>query len=534
MTLHVVYQTKKKSFYQTQLDDWLPNAFDTFDRWHQEMEDWRWQLKKQFYQQAPEYIKATLPPLRRGRKKKACPSRSTYFTNISSHLAELRRLRWFSRHHDLPDDETSPSPVQDKQAPTIPPEYTMSLDPWLPAGSATQDSVEKIVIPKFRTPRIVGKDEFCKDMTNLGWLALHQSRDAPACLFHVFYMTDFSALDDDELLASPAWRKIGAYLPSDIVKYAIGQLILGLPTYTDYLRWAELVPNFEDHLAIQVGRHPPSADRLVQGLRAIGVERMKAFLDEVNANLREHDLLKDVVWLWDGKFIAAWMKNGRKKGSRNKTELYGGWYNHGGKKKGFGVVLSIIVDWCGFVPLPIAVEIYPANTNDNVMCRDTFIKTIACNDHQPRFWVTDKGPSGRKSLDLVASKNIIPVMALGENRKDNFIKTSKKEYKFDTITTVGVDESVLEKIYMMRTRIEEMFSTIKEIFDMDRLHGTGKEFIEIEAILMTLVLQLIPFTAFKIGKPNLAWRPTAFREIKIHPKEVFPERFKELKRYRWN
>nr|MDO8119114.1 transposase [Candidatus Sigynarchaeota archaeon] len=533
MALHVVYQTKKRSFYQTQLDDWISNAFETFDRWHQEMEEWRWQLKKQFYQQAPEYIKATLPPLRRGRKKKACPSRSTYFTNIPSHLAELRRLRWFSRHQDLPDDETSPSPAQDQSAPTSLPENKMSLDHWLLAGSPTQDSAEKIVIPKFRTPRIVAKDEFCMDMTNLGWAALHRSRDAPACLFHVFYMNDFSALDDDELLASPAWKEIGACLPSDIVKYAIGQLMLGFPTYTDYIRMAELIPNFEDHLAIKLGRHPPSGDRLVQGLRAIGVERLRAFSEALNTQFREKSLVKDVVWLWDGVFVEAWMKNERKEGSRNKTELYGGWYNHGGKKKGFGIIMSIIVDWCGFVPIPIAVEVYPANNNDNIMFRDTFIKTIEGSGIKPRFLDTDKGSSGRDSLDLVASKEVIPVMALGENRKYNFIKTTKKEYKFDTITTEGVDESVLEKIYMMRTRIEEMFSTIKEIFDIHRLHGTGKEIIEIEAHLMTIIFQLIPFTAFKIGKPNLAWKPTAFREMKVHPKEVFPDRFKELKTYRW-
>jgi len=530
MAILVVYKTKKKPFCQTQLDDWLPHAFDTFDRWHLEMEEWRWQLKKEFYQQAPKYLKDTLPPLRRGRKRKVSPSRSTYFTNISSHLAELRRLKWFSRHQDLPDDETSPSSDREQSTLIVLPENQTSLDDWLLAGSTTQKLPEKIVIPKFRAPRIVVKEEFCKDMTNLGWFALHQSRDAPACLFHSFYMNDFSALDDDELLASPEWREIGAYLPSDIVKYAMGQILLGFPTYTDYFRNAGLYQNFEDHLAIRIGQHLPGGDRLVRALRAIGVERLRGFSEALTAELRKLDLIKDVVWLWDGVFIEAWMKKERKSNSRNKTKLFGGWYNHGGKKRGYGIVISIIVDWCGFVPIPITVEIYPANKNDNTIFRDTIIKALGNNATKAKFMDTDKGPSGRKSLDLVASKHMFPVMALGANRKDGFIKTSKKEYKFDTITTNGVDEHVLEKVYMMRTRIEELFSNIKEIFKMGRLHGTGKDIMEIEVLIMTIVFQMIPLTAFKIGKPNLVWKLTAFRDMNLHPKDVFPKRFDELRK----
>jgi hypothetical protein len=497
------------------------------------MQDWRWQLKKEHYHRLPEFLKARLPALRRGRNKKDYPSRSKYFTNIPSHLAELKRLRWFSRHHDVPDDAAPPSTANVKSPPEALPANQPTLDSWLPPVPATRKLPVEFIVPRFRKPRIVARDEFCSDMTNLGWFALHQSRDAPACLFHIFYMNDFSILDDDELLASPEWNKIGAYLPSDIVKYEMARLLLGFITFNDYFRMAELFPSFEDHLAISMARHPPNGDRLVQGLRAIGVTRMREMFEAIKAELRELGLIKDIVWLWDGVFIEAWMRKARKAGSRNKTGVFGGWYNHGGKKKGFGIVVSIIVDWCGFVPVPITVEIYPANENDNIVFRDTFTKSLDENPEPAIFIDTDKGPSGRKSLDLVASKNMIPVIALGENRKKDVMKTSKKEYKFDTITTHGVDEKVLEKIYMMRTRIEEMFSAIKVVFKMARLHGTGKDFIEIEVLIINILLMLIALTAFKMGRPDLAWRPATFRNLRIDPKDVFPNRFNELKKYRW-
>lgn len=533
MAILVIYQTKKRSFRQTQLDDWMPGAFSSFDRWHLEMQDWRWQLKKEHYQRLPKFLKAKLPALRRGRKKKDYPSRSKYFTNISSHLAELKRLRWFSRHHDLPDDAASPSTENVKSPPEALPANQPTLDSWLPPVPATRELPAKIIVPKFRKPRIVSRDEFCNDMTNFGWFALHQSRDAPACLFYIFYMNDFSFLDDDELLASPAWSEIGGYLPSDIVKYEMARLLLGFVTFGDYFRMAELFPSFEDHLAINMARHPPSGDRLVRALRAIGVVRLREWLAALKAEFRELGLIKDVVWLWDGVFIEAWMRKERKAGSRNKTVLFGGWYNHGGKKKGFGIVVSLVVDWCGFVPVPMEVEIYPANENDNIVFRDTFGKALDGNPKPALFIDTDKGPSGRKSLDLVASKNMIPVMALGENRKSDFLKTSKKEYKFDTLTTLGVDEKVLERIYMMRTRIEELFSAIKVVFKMGRIHGTGKEFMEVEVLIMTILLMLIALTSYKIGRPDLAWKPAAFKNLSISPEDVFPGRFKELKKYRW-
>src|SRR5271157_5778203 len=530
MAIHVSYTRKKRSFRQNQLDDWLPHAFDNFDRWHQEMQEWLRERKKEFYQQLPEYLKELYPKPRRGRKKKLFASRSCYHTNIKSEYSELKRFEWFSRKHDMPEDESASPVPQDQHAPESLPKGQKSLDSWLPETLATPEFLAKNKIPKFRAPRIAGKDEFCNDMTNLGWLALHQYRDAPAGLLHLFYMNDFSMLDDDTLICSSKWKEIGAYLPSDIVKYAIGQLMLGFSTYTDYLRMADLIPHFEDQLAIRRGRHPPSGDRLVQGLRAIGVDRLRAFSEDLTSELRARGLEKDVVWLWDGVFVEAWMKHDRKQASRNKTALFGGWYNHGGKKKGFGVVLSVIVDWGGYVPIPVSVEAYPANENDNVVFRDTFNNTLEDSEVKPRFLATDKGPSGRKSIDLVASKNIIPIIALGDNRKADFVKTSKNEYKFDTITTAGINEAVLEKVYMMRTRIEELFSNLKAIFKMARLHGTGKEYIEIESILLIIVLQLIPITAFKIGKPNLEWKISAFREMKINPEDVFPDRTKELRK----
>jgi hypothetical protein len=523
MVIHVIYKEKYRSYYQTQLDDWLPWLHDVYHPRHLAMIEWRWELKRAHYKRLPQFLKKNLPPLRRGRKYRDYPKRSVYKMDVPHHVAEIKQFRWFARlWHQHRQEEKSTLPANQ-----------LTLDRWKPTITTSAIVKRDFIVPRFRHVRVVDRDEFCTGITDLGWLALRHYRDSPACLFYIFYLNDFSILDDDTLLKDSQWRDIGAYLPSDIVKYELSRLLLGFTTFVDYLRMTELYSSFEDQIAIAMARHPPKANRLAKALRLIGVTRVRQLHDALKAECRTLGLIKDKVWLWDGQFFEVWMKRERKTDSRNKTELYGGWYNHGGKKRGFGIVQSIIVDWSGFVPIPITIRVYPANTNDNIMFRDTFAACIEENPKAALFLDTDKGPSSYESINQVHSAGMIPVMALGENRTRNVIKTKEKEYKFDAPSTEGLDVHMLEIIYMMRTRIEEMFAAIKVVFKQARLHGTGRDFLEIEVILVNIAIMLVALTAFKIGRPELAWRPTAFNNLRMDPEDVFPDQVRDLKKLRW-
>jgi hypothetical protein len=442
--------------------------------------------------------------------------------DIPYHVAEVKVFKWFTRvWHQKKQEEKPTLPVNQ-----------LTLDHWRGKSKINSRSNIELVVPRFRRVRVVDRDEFCAGITDLGWSALRQYRNSPACLFYIFYLNDFSIVDDLTLVKSPEWQEIGAYLPSDIIKHEIARLSLGFTTVVDYLRMTELYSSFEDQLGIAMARHPPKADRLVKALRLIGVPRVRQLHETLKAECRTLGLIKDKVWLWDGQFFETWMKRERKQGSRNKTELFGGWYNHGGKKRGFGIVQSIIVDWSGFVPIPITICVYPANTNDNIMFRDTFATCVKENPKPALFLDTDKGPSSYESIGQVRSAGIVPVMALSENRTKNVVKVKGKDYKFDAPSTEGIDTRVLEIVYMMRTRIEEMFSAIKVTFKQARLHGTGRDFLEVEVILINIAIMLIALTSFKIGRPELAWRPTAFNNLRMDPEDVFPEYVRDLKKLR--
>nr|MDO8119335.1 transposase [Candidatus Sigynarchaeota archaeon] len=523
MAIRVVYKEKHRSYCQTQLDDWIPWLHEVYHERHLAMIEWRWELKKAYYKNLPAFLKKNLPPLRRGRIYRDYPTRKVYRMDIPHHVAEVKAFKWFTRvWHQNRQDSKPETPANQ-----------LLLDRWIPAEPTLKPAKHTTVVPRFRRIRVVDRDEFCKDITNLGWAALHQYKDSPACLFYIFYLNDFSIVDDEKLLESASWREIGAYLPSDIVKYEIARLMLGFTTFVDYLRMTELYSSFEDQLSIAMACHPPKADRLAKALRLIGPTRIRQLHEALKAECRALGLIKDKVWLWDGQFFEVWMKNERKTSSRNNTELYGGWYNHGGKKRGFGIVQSTIVDWSGYVPLPISIHVFPANTNENVMFRETLAKCVKENPKSAWFLDTDKGPTGYESIELVSKLGMVPVMALGKNRTRNVTKTKLKKYKFDAPSTCGIDQRVLEIVYMMRTRIEEIFTHVKVVFKQARLHGSSHDFLEVEVLLVGIAIMLIALTAFKIGKPELAWRPTAFNNMRMDPEDVFPERMNELKKLRW-
>jgi hypothetical protein len=523
MVIHIIYKEKHRSYCQTQLDDWFPWLHQIYHNRHLVMIEWRWELKKAHHKRLSLFLKEKLPPVRRGRKQRDYPTRSVYRMDIPYHVAEVKVFKWFTRVWHQDRRETKPSF----------PASQLTLDRWKVTIKTGTSNEPAFVVPRFRRVRVVDRDEFCAGITDLGWVALRHYRDSPACLFYIFYLNDFSIVDDSTLLKSLEWREIGAYLPSDIVKYEVARLTLGFTTFVDYLRMTELYSSFEDQLAIAMARHPPKADRLARALRLIGVPRIRQLHEALKAECRALGLIKDKVWLWDGQFFEVWMKTERKADSRNKTELFGGWYNHGGKKRGFGIVQSTVVDWSGLVPLPITIRVYPANTNENIMFRETFVDCVKENPKPAVYLDTDKGPTGYQSIEQVRSSGVIPVMALGKNRTKNVVKTEEKKYKFDAPSTIGIDPHVLEIIYMMRTRIEEMFAATKVVFKQARLHGTGRDFLECEVLLVNIAIMLVALTAFKIGRPELAWRPNAFNNLRMDPEDVFPEQFKDLKKLRW-
>ena len=192
MAIYIKYKTKKRSWKQTQLDDWLPKIGPVFRKMRGWMIEWRWQVKKEWHAEQKRLGIKNLPPLRRGVKQRIGPTRKVYDMSNPAHVAEVKTYKWFTRLWTRKRGKKTCSH----------PKEQASLDQWLPEADEKSSIPPKPVIPKFRKPRVVAREEYCSDITNLAWAALHWRRGSSAVLFYLFYMNDFSLLDDETLIKS--------------------------------------------------------------------------------------------------------------------------------------------------------------------------------------------------------------------------------------------------------------------------------------------------------------------------------------------
>ena len=98
---------------------------------------------------------------------------------------------------------------------------------------------------------------------------------------------------------------------------------------------------------------------------------------------------------------------------------------------------------------------------------------------------------------------------------------------------LSTDEG-LEEVYSMRTRVEENYVFNDVQFSLGCLHSESVTMLRLTLLLANCLATLIPLTAFKIGRPNLMWAPTAFQANTIHSEEFFTTHYWSLVQMRFD
>ncbi|WP_457559013.1 hypothetical protein [Candidatus Harpocratesius sp.] len=112
--------------------------------------------------------------------------------------------------------------------------------------------------------------------------------------------------------------------------------------------------------------------------------------------------------------------------------------------------------------------------------------------------------------------------------------TKKKHYRFYLRFVDTAESKTLEKVYNIRTRIEEHYNLNETVYNSAHLHCCGEILTKMEILLLNCLGVLVPLTAYKIGRPDLMWCPTLFCSHKIHPERIFPRHYEELEQIRWD
>lgn len=524
MAYYIHYKQTSRNWGQHTLGDYVPGLNEINKQIVDFFEEARWNLKKVHYAEMKKKGVKNLPVLRRGRIRIRYPSKNHYYMDFPRDVAEVKQFSWFS-----------PAWCKSRSSPHVLLKGQTTIDSFLEVVNhrISPHHVPKIYIPHFRMPRYTMKEDFCDQMNPWAWEACHMPSKKVGLCTHVFYLNNFDFFDEPAFIDDVKW--IGKALPSDLIKLELHRLLQGFESINDYFRMYELSPTMMDPQAINMTHTAPSSHHYTEYLKRIGVDRVEAFFKLLVEEARQYGLIRDIVHLWDGQFHETWIKKNKPR-KANLEQFYGGIYNHGGKKVGVGVYQSTIMDWNGYCAIPIHTHIVSANRNENPVLRETVNNAYTSQNPQPvpYFFLADRGPSGKETQDKIWDLGAIPIIPLKKNIKNGVRITKKNKHRFYKKYVDDTDSSVLDRLYNVRTRIEEHYNLNETVYKTAHLHCMGERLTRIEILLLNCLGVLIPLTAFKIGRPDLMWSPTSFRSHSIHPRRVFSEHFREIEQIRWN
>lgn len=524
MTYWVQYKDPTRNWGQMTLGDFCPGLDEIHEQFLDAFEKGKYLMKKRRYDELKVKGYQDLGILRRGRGKKCYPSKKIFNMDNARDVAEVKRFKWFTYcWHQVR--------IPESNAPTT---RLRPLEFYLPTVFISETrglkgKAPRITVPQFRQVPIVGKDEYCTAMADWAWAACHRTVHRDGQLCHIFYLNSFDFFDDLDFMSQIKWGNRKAFLPSDLIKIELFRLLRGWDRYNQFAMLFEENAYIYDNLAIPENHRFPAGHRYTKYLQQIGLNRVQEFFDNLVNEARKLGIIQDRVHIWDGQFHETWLQTQNPRKRSNLPKPFNGVYNHGGKKVGVGIVQSTIMDWNGICAIPIHTEVFPANQNENPIVRTT-IEHAYRNRHQkvPQYFLADRGPSGHYTQSSIAGLGTIPIIPLTEKSKKDVRITKNKGHRFyQSFFEFSTDED-LENAYALRTHIEEQYSFYDVQFSLGSLHAESELLLRITLILANCLAILVPLTAYKIGRPDLMWAPTAFQANTVHPELIFPLHYRAL------
>ena len=379
--------------------------------------------------------------------------------------------------------------------------------------------------PHFQTPPTLEKDQFCSEMPDYIWAARDPAHSDKIGLSALFYLNQaaFNLFNDPQFCLEIGWSQQRTYQPADVIKLLIYQLLHG---YSDiehlflHLEQAD-ISRLKDHLGIPQSHELPSAHHFAEDLRQIGLVIIKKFFYFLRDEAVNLKIVQNKVHGIDGQFFRSWLCHPKPRRS-GLPQFWGGWYNHGGAKKGVGVYQMPLVDISPFCVIPLHPHVVPANHNENVTGWETVEGAKQNYSKNSPYFVADCGLCGQDMQDQVKTRPSIPVIPIRENMKRNLYLSPKRHHRFSTQYLGPLKGALVDFLYDLRQAIERWHHFFDDVFDLVRIHACGKDHMLQIIITAEAITTLIAITALKICRPDLIQTPTAFLSLIGNPSEHYP------------
>lgn len=363
--------------------------------------------------------------------------------------------------------------------------------------------------PRVKIPRY---EDFGKySISKMEWDMHRYLKGFDGFFENLFEFNDFSYFQDLQGTLEDKGVSFKNMFLEDVIAYELLRINLGFKNYRGiermnrFLRDPPLVGITHDHEFF------PNAVDLSYVLTKIPAEALFDFFQILVKECVDCGIIVPRILIWDGQFIRSNCNNNKSKNSDVYNDPDAGYCRHNGIKKGVGYDPGILYAHCFNRWFPVYFQMFPGNRNDIRAFRETMDGYFQTTKYEWQIVIADAGPYSLQNMKNMQHHGLLPIIRARKNLKTHSIRELKKDFYFNTdfIPEEWSDELLL-KIYSFRPMIEQGNSYNNTYYNASRMNTRGMEAAIRNRSLIYILELLKALTAYKLGRPDLIMKPTAF------------------------
>jgi hypothetical protein len=385
-----------------------------------------------------------------------------------------------------------------------------TLDYWF--GTALVTHTAPMYLKRCKLPKVLTQDE-----VNLAFVSpweyviLHAFSNFTGYVDYLLMDERFMFFDDVQLLLETSGVRVGARSLKTLILLELMRIHVGIEDYTSFQAIFRLLSVRALPTSISDLDFMPTVQDFSRAFHAVPVSCFTTFHRQLVDDLMDLWLLNFNIIIWDGQFIRANCSNQMDKKTGKYKDPDAGFYHHDGKKLGVGYIASTFYVFCGNYLIPLYCEIVPASQNDCVSFAEGFKHFLTLGFPIPKVILADAGPYSLENLQLVWSKNIVPLINSRKNiTKQNVQKLGEHIYINKDFIPTGWTDDDIKLLFILRTAIERAFSHNIQVYKARRMNVIGKDAITKARYLILILDVLKAKAAYRIGRPDLIGKARSF------------------------
>jgi len=297
----------------------------------------------------------------------------------------------------------------------------------------------------------------------------------------------------------------------DVLAYEMLRINLGFKNYAGIEKMGRFL-SFPPLFSItHDSKFFPKAQDISYVMTRIPSEALFEFFQLLVKECINYGIIVPRILIWDGQFIRSNCNNNKKKGHQKYTDSDAGYCRHNGIKKGVGYDPGILYAHCFNRWFPVYFKMFAGNRNDILAFRETMEEFFTHTEYEWQVLIADSGPYSLQNMENMRSKGLLPIIRARKHLKTHPIRELKKGFFFNTeYIPKGWSDDYFLKIYSFRPMIEQGNSYNNTFYNAFRMNTRGMDAARKHRSIIYILELLKALTAYKIGRPKLIMKPSAF------------------------